>query len=138
MLIASTVTLQRELLRTRLEGRSDRLRDRLAALGAKDFAILSRVKELLELRAATVKRFNDFRDAVDIHGRPQFARLSSVGSKREEIADKHPTFRRAKRFGPDGMRWLVPQQVLRARSSLSTPGSTSPGPTCLAINDRLP
>ena len=44
----------------------------------------------------------------------------------------------AMRFGPDGMRWLAPLQVLRARGSLSTPGSTSPGPTCLAINDRLP
>ena len=59
-------------------------------------------------------------------------------AEQEKIADIHPAFRRMQRFGPDGMRWLVPLQVCEARGSLSTPGSTSPGPTCLAINDRLP
>ena len=42
---------------------------------------------------------------------PQFARLSHAVGKQEEVADIHPTFRRAKRFGPDGMRWLAPLQL---------------------------
>jgi putative transposase len=48
---------------------------------------------------------------VDIHGRPQFARLSHVAGEQEKIADIHPAFRRSTRFGPDGMRWLAPQQL---------------------------
>lgn len=47
---------------------------------------------------------------VDIHGRPQFARRSHVHGQQEKVADIHPAFRRARRFGPDGMRWLAPQQ----------------------------
>jgi putative transposase len=47
----------------------------------------------------------------DIHGRPQFARHSRIGGEQEKVADIHPAFGRSKRFGPDGMRWLAPQQV---------------------------
>lgn len=54
---------------------------------------------------------------VDIHGRPRFARLSHVSGEHEKDADIHPAFRRMKRFGPDGIRWLVPLQLceLKAR-----------------------
>ncbi|GMV01843.1 MAG: hypothetical protein AMXMBFR52_14990 [Burkholderiales bacterium] len=50
------------------------------------------------------------RITVDIHGRPQFARHSHIAGEQGKVADIHPAFRRAKRFGPDGMRWLAPQQ----------------------------
>ena len=49
--------------------------------------------------------------AVDIHGRPRVARLSFVAGGQEKIARIHPAFRRAVRFGPDGIRWLAPLQV---------------------------
>jgi hypothetical protein len=61
----------------------------------------------------------------DIHGRPQFARLCHADRQaRMRIAGIHPTFRRARRFGPDGntlagsstslrARWLVIQRQVR-------------------------
>lgn len=48
---------------------------------------------------------------VDIHGRPQFARLFHVSGEHEKDADIHPAFRRMTRFGPDGIRWLGPLQL---------------------------
>src|SRR5665647_181422 len=55
--------------------------------------------------------------AVDIHGRPQFARQSFTAGEQAKVADIHPAFRRMLRFGPDGIRWLDPQQIceLKAR-----------------------
>ncbi len=51
-----------------------------------------------------------------IHGRPQFARQSTVSGNQGKVADIHPAFRRGMRFGPDGMRWLVPQQPFELRA----------------------
>ncbi|HEY6356164.1 MAG TPA: hypothetical protein VIY30_16900, partial [Burkholderiaceae bacterium] len=70
-----------------------------------------------ELPTASVGSSQAPTAAVDIHGRPQFARLSHIAGEKEKVADIHPAFGRAKRFGPDGMRWLAPQQLceLKAR-----------------------
>ena len=35
--------------------------------------------------------------------------MITASGEQEKIADIPPTFRRTKRFGPDGMRWLAPQ-----------------------------
>ena len=65
--------------------------------------------------------------AVDMHGRPQFAAmLSHIAGEQEKVADIHPAFRRRKRFGPDGMRWLAPQQ--RCELTARYPRQVRPAP----------
>ena len=42
---------------------------------------------------------------------PPVCKASCVFGKQDEVADIHPAFRSSERFGPDGMRWLAPQQL---------------------------
>src|SRR5688500_1289081 len=69
--------------------------------------------------------------AVEIHGRPQFARLSHVVGEKEKIADIHPAFKRMWRFGPDGMRWLAPLQVCELEARFPRQVRPAPVPPVL-------
>jgi len=68
---------------------------------------------------------------------PSLQGLCHIVGEKEKIADIHPAFRRTKRFGPDECAgWFLYKSassklVIHARFD-------QPGPTCLAINDRLP